>query len=637
MIKTKALFRPVFAAAACRGLWVIFALYGMLGWCVPLAVSASENPEPAMVWDLSELYPSIDAWEQARKETLERLQQLQHCRGELGKSAHILGNCLQLSSDIYRSLARVYTYSFLEKDVDLASSAARERHNLAEILFTRYQESISFIEPELLKIDEIKLRKWQKKSASLNDFDFFIRNLLRNEPHILSAPEERILAAASAPLLSASTTYAILSNAELPPAEVTLDTGETIKLSAANYTKYRNSSSRRDRKAVFDAFFGNLGNYRQSLASTLNGQVQAHIFEARMRRYPSALARSLAADNIPESVYRALVTTVNTNLDTLHRYLKLRARLMGIEKLRYYDLYPDIVALDRHYGIEHSRALLAQALAPLGENYLGIFTEASLKPWMHVSPTEGKASGAYAMSAAYDVHPYVLLNHNNDFESLSIYAHEWGHVMHSLLTQRNQPFSKSEYATFIAEIASIAHELLLYRHLVENAASRDEKLFYLIEELQGLRGTFFRQTQFAEFELAIHEEVEKGGALSADRLDAIYGETLKRYYGHHAKVMTIDDAYAIEWAYIPHFYRNFYVYQYATSLSAAYYLMAKVLGGDERERRQYLSILEAGGSDYPYDILKKAGVDMASPAIYQAVIKRCNTLMDEIEKLLAND
>ena len=637
MINTKAPFRLVSACATRYGTWFIFLLVCSAGPGLPPALSAGQSPQPARVWDLGDLYPTIDAWEQARKETLERLQQLRHCRGELGKSAHILGNCLQLSSDLYRSLSRVYTYSFLEKDIDLANSPARERHNLAESLYTQYQESISFIEPELLKIDKIKLRKWQKRSATLNDFDFFIRNLLRNEPHILSAPEERILAAASAPLLSASTTYNILTNAEIPPTLVTLDSTEQIKLTAANYTKYRNAANRSDRKVVFDAFFGNLGNYRQSLASTLNGQIQAQIFEARMRRYPSALARSLAADNIPESVYRTLVNTVNTNLDTLHRYLKLRARLMGIKELRYYDVYPDIVALDRSYDIEQSRLLLAQALTPLGEDYQGIYQEASLKPWMHVSPAEGKASGAYAMSAAYDVHPYVLLNHNNDFESLSTYAHEWGHVMHSLLTQQNQPFSKSEYATFIAEIASIAHELLLYRHLADHAVGRDEKLFYLIEELQALRGTFFRQTQFAEFELAIHEEVENGGALSAGRLDEIYGETLKRYYGHDAGIMTIDDTYAIEWAYIPHFYRNFYVYQYATSLSAAYYLMDKVLGGGERERRQYLSILEAGGSDYPYDILKKSGVDMASPAIYQAVIKRCDTLMDEIEALLEKE
>lgn len=253
---------------------------------------------------------------------------------------------------------------------------------------------------------------------------------------------------------------------------------------------------------------------------------------------------------------------------------------------------------------------------------------------MHILPSEGKRSGAYAMSAAYDVHPYILLNHNNDFDSLSTFAHEWGHGMHSLLANKNQPFAKADYATFIAEIASISHELLLYKHLMETASSDQEKLYYLFQELQGLRGTFFRQTQFAEFELAIHEEIENGRALSAEKLNALYGATLKRYYGHDLGIMTIDDAYTIEWAYIPHFYRNFYVYQYATSISAAYYLMEKVLSGGIKERQQYLSILEAGGSDYPYDILKRAGADMASPEIYEAVIRRCNELMDKIEIIL---
>ncbi|HAD07982.1 MAG TPA: oligoendopeptidase F [Porticoccaceae bacterium] len=635
MIKISTLFSPARAPAPGLKFIIALGLYSVLGCFGSVAFSADKTPGSTLVWDLSELYPNINAWEQARTATTARIKQLKHCRGELGRNAQILGKCLQLSSDIYRSLLRVYTYSFLEKDIDLGNSEARQRHNLSEELLSQYEQSSSFIEPELLKIDKIKLRKWQKQSQALNDFDFFIRNLLRNEPHILSAPEERILAAANAPLRAASTTYSILSNAEIPPAEITLGSGEQVKLTATNYAKYRGSADRSERKAVFDAFFGNLTNYQQSLASTLTGQVQAQIFEARMRRYPSALARSLAVDNIPEPVYRALVDTVNDNLDTLHRYLRLRARLMGIKEPRYYDVYPDVIDLDRQYSIEQSQELLTQALEPLGETYLDMYKAASRKPWMHVPPAEGKRSGAYAMSAAYDVHPYVLLNHNNDFDSLSTYAHEWGHVMHSLLTQQNQPFSKAEYATFIAEIASIAHELLLYKHLAENAANRDEKLFYLIEELQGLRGTFFRQTQFAEFELAIHKEVENGGALSADRLNEIYGETLKRYYGHNAGIMTIDDTYAIEWAYIPHFYRNFYVYQYATSISAAYYLMDKVLSGGERERRQYLSILEAGGSDYPYDILKKAGADMASPLIYQAVIKRCNMLMDEIELLLA--
>lgn len=605
------------------------------------AIPAQSTPEHSVPnqsikssWDLSELYPDIAAWEVARKSVAKQIADLTRCRGQLNTGAQTLGQCLQSNSEAYKNLMRLYTYSFLAKDTDLANSTFRERHTQAEDLLSTYSENVSYLEPELLNIDKDKLLQWQQNTPALNDYDFLIRNTLRRAPHVLPAREEKILAAASAPLRMASSTYSILTNAEIPRAELTLSTGEKAKLTPSGYTKFRGTENRADRKAVFDAFFGSYKNYQQTLAQTLSGQVQAQVFDARMRGYPSALARSLAVDNIPEAVYRTLVATVNDNLPTLHRYLKLHARLVKIDKPHYYDVYPAVADLDKQYSIDDAHQLLDKALTPLGEDYLKLYQDSVGKGWMHVEPTEGKRSGAYAMSAAYDVHPYLLLNHNNDFDSVSTFAHEWGHGMHSLLTQRNQPFAKSEYATFIAEIASISHELLLYKYLAETASTEQEKLYYLFEELQGLRGTFFRQTQFAEFELAIHEEVESGGALSADKLNAIYGATLKRYYGHDQGIMQIDDAYTVEWAYIPHFYRNFYVYQYATSISAAYYLMDKVLNGSQKERQQYLSILEAGGSDYPYDILKRAGADMASPEIYEAVIKRCNQLMDEIELIL---
>ncbi len=585
-------------------------------------------------WDLTDLYPDITAWEAAQKDVSKQINETTQCRGQLNINADTLGKCLQSVSGTYKNLMRLYTHSFLAKDTDLANSALLERHTLAEDLFTTYSEAISFLEPELLSIDKDTLNQWQKSTAELNNFDFLIRNTLRKAAHVLPEREERIIAAASAPLRVASSTYNILTNAEIPWPEMTLSTGEQIKLTPSGYTKNRGVKDRSDRKAVFDAFFSRYKNYQQTLAQTLTGQVQAQVFEARMRGYPSALAKSLATDNIPEAVYRTLVTTVNNNLPTLHRYLKLHAKLIAIDDPHYYDVYPAGADIDRQYSINDADQLLGDALTPLGDKYLQLYKSSVGKGWMHIAPAEGKRSGAYAMSAAYDVHPYLLLNHNNDFDSVSAFAHEWGHGMHSLLTQKNQPFAKSEYATFIAEIAAISHELLLFRHLSEQASTAQEKLFYLVEELQGLRGTFFRQTQFAEFELAIHEEVEKGGALSADKLNSIYGATLKRYYGHDQGVMYIDDVYTVEWAYIPHFYRNFYVYQYATSISAAYYLMDKVLTGGQKERQQYLSILEAGGSDYPYDILKRAGADMASPKIYEAVIKRCNQLMDEIEIIL---
>lgn len=617
---------------------------------LPLSPSAATQvlaPEQAIpiekhgVWDLTELYPDDTSWEQDKSKIPEQLASLESCQGKLGSSAKRLSICLTRNSDIYRHLARLYTYSFLNKDTDLGNSQRREQHALIENLMTRYAESSSFIAPELLAVGERRLEKFLNTKPffsandSLQDYDFFIRNILRQSPHVLSESEEKLLAAAGSPLATAAETYNILTNAEIPWPELALPDGQSITLNPAAYTRYRSDPSRERRKEVFDKFFGSYQNYAQTLAVTLEGQIKAHIFEAKARNYSSALERALAADNIPQQVYLSLVSTVNENLSSLHRYLALRSKLMGIEDLGYYDVYPSVRAIDKPYSLSVSQQQLTLALAPLGEDYQNIQQQAAMQSWVHAYPAPGKRSGAYMMGAAYDVHPYLLLNHNDNFESLSTYAHEWGHAMHSLLANQSQPFAKAEYATFIAEIASTSHEVLLMDYLQDNASSKEEKLFYLLQELQSLRGTFFRQTQFAEFELAIHQRVENGEALSADTLNTLYGDLLKRYYGHGEGVMNIDQQYTVEWAYIPHFYRNFYVYQYATSISAAYYLMGKVQNGDEKERDNYLSILRAGGSDYPYDILKKSGVDMASPEVYAAVIRRFEQVMDEIEELVA--
>jgi|AZIJ01.1.fsa_nt_gi oligoendopeptidase F len=616
---------------------------------LPLSLNAAEpvpTPEASVpiekfgVWDLTELYVDDASWEEDKATVADQLANLDSCQGKLSSSAKRLSNCLTLNSDIYRTLARLYTYSFLNKDTDLSNSHRREQHALVENLMTRYQESSSFIAPELLAVGQDRLEKFLSAkgffSANnlLEDHDFFIRNILRQSPHVLSENEEKLLAAASSPLATAAETYSILTNAEIPWPELTLPDDETITLNPAAYTLYRANASRELRKQVFDQFFGRYQNYAQTLAVTLEGQVKAHIFEAKARNYSSALTQALAADNIPEQVYLSLVSTVNDNLSSLHRYLALRAKLMGIEDAGYYDVYPPVSAIDKSYTIATSQQTLTLALAPLGEDYQNIQQQAAMQSWVHAYPAPGKRSGAYMMGAAYDVHPYLLLNHNDDFDSLSTYAHEWGHAMHSLLANQSQPFSKAGYATFIAEIAAISHQVLLMDYLQDNAGSKEEKLFYLLQELQNLRGTFFRQTQFAEFELAIHQRVENGEALSADTLNTLYGDLLKRYYGHVEGVMNIDQQYTVEWAYVPHFYRNFYVYQYATSISAAYYLMEKVQSGDEKERENYLAILRAGGSDYPYDILKKAGVDMASPEVYAAVIRRFEQVMDEVEELV---
>ena len=592
--------------------------------------SVSENSN---TWDLSDLYGDTQNWQRAFEDSKLKIATLTQCRGTLSQSATTLSTCLDRIYDHYRQALRVYTYAFLGRDTDLANSANGERYAKAQSLLNEHAEAISFLEPELISIGGEQLNQWLSTHSDLSDYRHFILNTLRKSRHVLSPREEEILAAASDPLDTISNTYSIFTNAELPWPEISLTNDETVVLNPSNYVRYRGSKTRADRKIIFDTFFDTYQGYRETLASTLSGEVKRHVFSARMRGFDSSLQQAMDADNIPEEVYLTLVSTVNNRLDTLHRYMALRAKWMEIDDLRYYDVYPSVVENDKEYSLEDSKYILSKAIEPLGSEYEALLNNALSQNWTHPYPAKGKRSGAYVMGAAYDVHPYMLLNHNNSFGSLSTFAHEWGHGIHTLLSNAEQAFPNANYPTFIAEIASTANEVLLFNYLRSNARNDEERLFYLWQELQGLRGTFFRQTQFAEFELAIHQEVERGEALSGEKLNRIYGDILKHYYGHDKGVINIDPTYHAEWAYIPHFYRNFYVYQYATSISAAYYLVDKMLKGGEAERQEYLAILKAGGSDYPYDILKRAGVDMASPEVYLSVIQRFEYIMDEIETL----
>jgi len=342
-----------------------------------------------------------------------------------------------------------------------------------------------------------------------------------------------------------------------------------VLLNQAGYIRNRALPNRDDRKLVFDSFWNTWNEYKDSLGMILNSEVQANVFQAKARNYDSVLTQQLSEENLPEQVYRTLVEEVNNSLPTLHRYFKLRAKILGIDEMRYYDIYPPLVEMDTDFGIEESKRITLEVLKPLGEEYNQHLQTALSANWAHVYPQPGKRSGAYMNGSVYDVHPYVLLNHNDDYNSLSTYAHEWGHAVHSMLANAAQPFEKAGYSTFTAEMASIINEILLEEYVIENAQTREEKLFYLGQALEAVRGTFYRQTMFAEFELKIHETVEAGEPLTGARMSEIYGDLLRRYHDHVGGTVIIDDAYTMDWAYIPHFYYNFYVFQYATSMSGA--------------------------------------------------------------------
>ena len=370
------------------------------------------------------------------------------------------------------------------------------------------------------------------------------------------------------------------------------------------------------------------------MGQTLDTQVKTHVFQAKVRRYDSALDAALSGPNIPTAVYQKLIEATHRHLPSLHRYFRLRQRMLGLDDLHYYDIYPPLVASERTFDIAESKALTLASVAPLGSHYLELLEEGFAGTWMHVYPQQGKAPGAYMYGDVYDVHPFLLLNHNGQFNDVSTFTHEWGHAIHTQLAKEQNPYETAGYATFTAEIASTTNEVLLQEYMLGQDISDEERLFYLGTALEAARGTFFRQVMFAEFELKIHDMVEVGEALSGEKMTGVYEGLLRQYHGADAGVMTIDPAYAVEWAFIPHFYRNFYVFQYATSIAGGTKFAERFLTGDEQARDDYLAVLSAGGSRYAYELLREYGIDLATDAPYDALIARMERVMDEIEAIL---
>jgi oligoendopeptidase F len=594
-----------------------------------------ERPvDPSYVWDLTELYPSAEAWSQAREKVLGDLEKIEARRGTLGDSADSLYQTSALVSDVTRNAARVSVYASLQADEDLRDSTTQERRQLGQIMFTRLNEATSWIQPEILSVGEEKINVFLAEDERLSRFAFQLRDSLRRAPYTLGDEAEKTLSFLSQTNAAPGNIYGVLANSDIPWPTVKLSTGEEYRIDSQGYSRWRASENRDDRKLVFDTFWNKWLEYRNSTGTILNAHIQTQVAMARARGYKSVLERELFSDNLPESIYRTLVSEVNQALPTLHRYFRLRAKMLGVQDMRYYDIYPPLVSLDKTFDIESTKAITLEAMGVLGTDWVEMQRQAIAKRWMHVFPQRGKRSGAYMNPSAYDVHPYVLLNHNDDYESLSTFAHEWGHAMHTLYATEVQPFETVFYSTFIAEIPSTSLELILQDYMTKNAQSVEEKLFYLGSGLESMRGTFFRQTMFAEFELALYEAVERGEALSGERVSEIYGDILKRYHGYDEGVVVIDDLYTNEWMFVPHFYLNMYVYQYATSKTAGTALYQAMLEDGEPGVKRFKDLLRAGGSDYPYELLKRAGVDMATPAPYRAAVAKMNAIMDEMEALL---
>lgn len=602
-------------------------------WDDDISAGAEDAREP-VEWDLTKLYPTVEAWDEARLQVLEDLAPISDAAETFEPSAKALADLMEQSSTVAREALRVGTYANLDADTDLRDGEKTARRGQSAAMFSAYGQAVAWINPMVQAVGETQVEAWIASEPRLEKHAFGLRETLRMTPHTLSPEGEELMAAASVALGGAQRIYSQLKNSDIPWPTVTLSTGEEIRLDAAGYVKARAAPNRQDRIDVFNAFYETHKQFGSSLGESLNSHVQRQVFNASQRNYDSALEAALAGDNIPREVYDTLLAEVNAALPTLHRYFELRARILGVEEFAFHDIYPNLVETDQVFDLERSTQIAAAASMEFGDDYVERICLAMSGDWQHAYPSQGKRSGAYMSGRAYDVGPYVLLNHQDTYDSASTFIHEWGHAMHSILANDEQPFETAGYSIFIAETAAITKEVLAQERMLDAATTDEERLFFLGYALEQMRGTYFRQTQFAEFEAAIHEEVEAGGSLTGDRLTEIYHGIFDRYYGVDEGVTEVPEVYNYEWAYIPHFFYDFYVYQYSTSLAAAVYFADEIRGGDEETTQLYLEMLEAGGAGHPYELKLKAGLDMASPAPYRAVEARMNRIMDEIEAIL---
>jgi oligoendopeptidase F len=587
-------------------------------------------------WNLSDLYPDDGAWRAAKRSLVAEIPSITRFSGRLGESAATLHACFALIARLSKEFLRLSTYAQLGSDADTRVAdrlaMAQEMSQIGADLGV----AASFVDPELLALGRKVIEPFLSADPQLAEFRHSIDNVLRRQEHTGTTGEEKILADAALIADAPDSVFNVFTNADFPYPSITLADGNTVRLDKAGFSLHRQSRHRPDREKIFAAYFTALAGYQRTFGAQLYGAVKRDLFYARARKYASCLAAALDGNNVPVDVYTALIRNVRENLPTFHRYLRLRATMLGVDQLRYHDLYaPAVADVDLTYTFEEARDLVLRSLAPLGEAYVAVAGRAFAERWFDVYPATGKTSGAYSNGSAYDVHPYMLLNFNGKYDDVSTLTHELGHTMHSFLANSAQPFSTSQYAIFVAEVASTFNEALLMEHMLRVEQDDAVRLSLLMHYLDEIRGTLYRQTQFAEFELRMHEMAERGETLTGESLSALYGSLTREYYGHDAGVCLVDEGVQHEWMNVPHFYYTFYVFQYATSLTASAALSEQVLSGGPNDRERYLSLLAAGGADYPVTLLRTAGVDMTTPEPFRRMMGKMHRLMDEIERILA--
>ncbi len=591
--------------------------------------SREEIPEE-FKWKLTDIYISNEAWEADFKSLKSLLGQMNAKQPDFLKSAANIYEVLQLKDAIGMILDKLFVYARMHKDENNANSIYQAMTDRIQSLATEAGGVISFIVPAVVTLKSEQLRQYLDQLPELRIYKRFFDEIERQKAHILSAAEEKLLAESADLADSSGTIFGMLDNADLKFPYIWDENGEEVELTKGRYTKFLESPDRRVRKESFEALYSSYGKLRNTLGATLNSSVKSDIFYAKVRHFKSALQASLDGDNIPEAVYDRLIQVVHSYLPDLNRYLRLRKKMLGLEDLHMYDLYtPLLPEYRKSFDYQEAKQLVLEGLSPLGEEYTNLARQGLENGWVDVFENEGKTSGAYAWGA-YETHPYILLNYQGKIRDVFTIAHEMGHAMHSYHSNHAQPYVNAGYRIFVAEVASTVNEALLMEHMLKKVEDRLEKQYLVNQYLEQFRTTVFRQTMFAEFEKITHEEVENGGALTTDWLSERYLDLNRQYYGQET---IIDPEIALEWSRIPHFYTGFYVYKYATGYAAAIALSRRILEQGEEAHLQYLGFLKGGDSDYPLNLLRRAGVDMESSAPVEAALNVFRQLIDELAEL----
>lgn len=581
-------------------------------------------------WRIDKIYETPAKWNEELNNLKEEAPKLKDFEGKLGNKEDLKAFLL-LNEKLSRKLGKLYVYAHMRSHEDTSNPEMQSLVNKIDPYSAEFSSYTAYFVPEILSLKEGTIENFINEDKDLEQYKIYFEMILNEKPHILSKEVESVLASVSDCLGAPESIYSMLTNSDMTFGEILDESGRKVELSEGNYNSFIKSKDRKVREVAFKLLFGTYKKYENTLATSLSSSIKNFVFESKTRKYKSSLEASLKPNNIPVEVYYNALKTVDENMDALHRYVRIKKKLLNLDEIHMYDLYvPVIECKKEHLEYKDAISLVEEGLKPLGKEYLDIFNKGISEGWIDVYENKGKRSGAYSWGS-YDTMPYVLLNYNYELNDASTLAHEMGHSIHSYYTRKTQPYIYGDYSLFCAEVASTTNEILLIHHLIEKETDKNKKLYLINQELEQIRTTVFRQLMFAEFELKTHEAIENGESLTSEVLCKMWKDLNIKYFGED---MNVDEEIAIEWARIPHFYSDFYVYQYATGYAAASSFANSILSKGEEAVEKYKGFLKAGGSMYPIDTLKMAGVDMTTAKPLKDTFNRFNELLDMLEEII---